>query len=238
MYSCRPDHAGGMREEDHAMGRVIVIEFITLDGVITDPDGSSRTPFGGWAFRHGPETVAGDKFRLGEIMDRGMMLLGRRTWELFASLWPTRSDQFSQKMNAIPKKVATRTRTDLSEWANSTPIVGDLLDAVRALREERDVVVTGSVSVLRTLQDADLVDQYRLLTFPSVVGSGERLFTTPIVQPIHPHLSRVPGGRSSLVVLLRPRAFILTAPRGFGRRDGGAGPSAWANHRRRTHHRG
>ena len=90
------------------MGRVIVIEFVTLDGVITDPDGSGRTPYGGWAFRHGPETVAGDKFRLGDTMDSGMMLLGRKTWELFASLWPNRSDPFSQKMNAIPKRVATR----------------------------------------------------------------------------------------------------------------------------------
>ena len=166
------------------MGRIIVIEFVTLDGVITDPDGSGRTSFGGWAFRHGPESVAGDKFRLGDIMDSGTMLLGRRTWELFASLWPTRSDPFSQKMNAIPKRVATRTRTDLSAWANSTTIDGDLLDAVRAEREHRDVILTGSISVLRALQDADVIDQYRLLTFPSVVGSGERLFTAPIDQPL------------------------------------------------------
>jgi dihydrofolate reductase len=166
------------------MGRVIVIEFVTLDGVITDPDGSGGTAHGGWAFRHGPATVAGDKFRLGDMMDSGTMLLGRRTWELFASLWPTRSDGFSLKMNAIPKRVATRTRTDLSAWGNSAPIRGDLLDAVRAERERRDVIVTGSISVLRTLQDADVVDQYRLLTFPSVVGSGERLFTTPVDEPL------------------------------------------------------
>jgi dihydrofolate reductase len=166
------------------MGRVIVIEFVTLDGVITDPDGSARTPYGGWAFRHGPETVAGDKFRLGDILDSATMLLGRRTWELFAALWPTRSDEFSQKMNAMPKRVATRTLTDLSAWANSTLIDGDLLDAVRAEREQRDVIVTGSISVLRTLQHADVVDQYRLLTFPSVVCSGERLFITQIDPPL------------------------------------------------------
>ena len=166
------------------MGRVIVIEFVTLDGVITDPDGSGRTSFGGWAFRHGPESVAGDKFRLGDIMDSGTMLLGRRTWELFATLWPTRSDPFSQRMNAISKRVATRTRTDLSSWAHSTPIGADLLETVRAERAQRDVIVTGSISVLRTLQQADVVDQYRLLTFPSVVGSGERLFTAPIDQPL------------------------------------------------------
>ncbi len=166
------------------MGRVIVIEFVTLDGVITDPDGSGRTSFGGWAFRHGREAVAGDKFQLGELMDSGTMLLGRRTWELFASLWPTRSDPFSQQMNAIRKRVATRTRTDLSAWANSAPIGADLLETVRADSAQRDVILTGSISVLRALQHADIIDQYRLLTFPSVVGSGERLFTTPIDQPL------------------------------------------------------
>jgi dihydrofolate reductase len=166
------------------MGRVIVIEFVTLDGIITDPDGSGRTSYGGWAFRHGRETVAGDKFRLGGIMDRASMLLGRRTWELFASLWPTRSDEFSQKMNAMPKRVATRSRTDLSAWANSTPIGGDLLDELRVEREKRDVIVTGSVSVLRILQGAGVVDQYRLLTFPSVIGCGERLFEAPIDHPL------------------------------------------------------
>lgn len=166
------------------MGRVIVIEFVTLDGIISDPDGSGHTPAGGWAFRHGRESVAGDKFRLGDILNDGTMLLGRRTWELFASLWPTRSDEFSQKMNAMTKQVATGTRTDLSAWSNSTVIVGGLLEAVRVEREQRDVVVAGSISVLRALQHADVVDQYRLLTFPSVVGSGERLFTGPIGQPL------------------------------------------------------
>jgi dihydrofolate reductase len=82
--------------------RVIVIEFITLDGVVEDPDGSAGTPYGGWAFRHGPETVAGDKFRLGAIMETGTMLLGRRTWELFAGLRPHRVDPFSQRLNRMP----------------------------------------------------------------------------------------------------------------------------------------
>ncbi|MEP6563096.1 MAG: dihydrofolate reductase family protein [Nakamurella sp.] len=171
------------------MGRVIVIEFVTLDGVVTDPDGSGRTPFGGWAFRHGPEAVSGDKFRLGDLMDSASLLLGRRTWELFASLWPTRSDDFSQKMNAMQKRVVTSTLTDLSGWVNSTPIDGDLMngdliDAVRGECEQRDVIIAGSISVLRTLQHVDAVDQYRLLTFPSVVGFGERLFSTPIDRPL------------------------------------------------------
>ncbi|WP_131737727.1 dihydrofolate reductase family protein [Actinomadura roseirufa] len=153
---------------------VIVIEFITLDGIVSDPDGSAGTPLGGWAFRHGPETVAGDKFRLGAVLDDGVMLLGRATWQLFSGLWPERDDPFSQRMNAASKLVASRTLADTSAWANSTVMDGDLLDAVR--REERDVVITGSLSVVRALMAADLVDEYRLLTFPTVLGGGERLF--------------------------------------------------------------
>jgi dihydrofolate reductase len=153
---------------------VTVIEFITLDGFVSDPDGRAGTPTGGWAFRHGPETVAGDKFRLGTLLDEGVMLLGRRTWEHFSRLWPTRDDPFSTRMNAIPKLVASRTLSDVSAWANSRVLDGDVLEAVR--HEERDVIITGSLSVVHALQAEDLIDEYRLLTFPTVVGTGERLF--------------------------------------------------------------
>jgi dihydrofolate reductase len=160
------------------MGQLIVIEFVTLDGIVTDPDGRAGTPAGGWAFRHGPATVAGDKFRLGPVLDSGVMLLGRTTWELFSRLWPTRTDAFSAKMNAMPKLVATRSTIDVAAWANSSTIDGDLIKAVRNELAGRDVVVTGSLSVVRALQDADLIDEYRLLTFPSIIKAGERLFPT------------------------------------------------------------
>jgi len=153
---------------------VIVIEFITLDGIVSDPDGSGGTPAGGWAFRHGPESVAGDKFRLGATMDKGLMLLGRQTWQLFSRLWPGRDDPFSQRMNAMAKLVASRTLDDVSAWQNSALLSGDLVQKVRD--EPRDVIVAGSLSVVRALMAADLVDEYRLLTFPTVLGSGERLF--------------------------------------------------------------
>ncbi|MER5600061.1 dihydrofolate reductase family protein [Streptomyces sp. NPDC002265] len=153
---------------------VVVIEFITLDGIVSDPDGSAGTPLGGWAFRHGPEAVAGDKFRLGSTLDDGVLLLGRRTWQLFSRLWPNRDDPFSRRMNAVPKLVATRTLTDVSAWAGSHILTGDLLDAVK--RERRDVVVTGSLGVVRQLMAENLVDEYRLLTFPTVMGTGHRLF--------------------------------------------------------------
>jgi dihydrofolate reductase len=153
---------------------VIVIQFITLDGIVSDPDGSAGTPTGGWAFRHGPQTVAGDKFQLGRTLDDGVMLLGRKTWELFSGLWPGRDDPFSKRMNAVPKLVASRTLSDTSAWANSRVLDGDPVGAVRA--ERRDVITTGSLSLVRKLMAEDLIDEYRLLTFPTIVGTGERLF--------------------------------------------------------------
>jgi len=143
---------------------VIVIEFITLDGIVSDPDGSGGTPSGGWAFRHGPGTVAGDKFRLGRTLDEGVLLLGRSTWQLFSRLWPGRDDPFSARMNAVPKLVASRTLTDTSAWANSRVLDGELLPAVK--NERRDVIITGSLSVVHALMAADLIDEYRLLTLP------------------------------------------------------------------------
>ncbi|MCQ9129272.1 dihydrofolate reductase family protein [Streptomyces hilarionis] len=153
---------------------VIVIEFITLDGIVSDPDGSAGTPSGGWAFRHGPETVAGDKFRLGDTLDDGVMLLGRTTWQLFSRLWPGRDDPFARRMNAVPKLVVSRSLTDTSTWANSRVIDADLVETVN--REERDVIVTGSPSVVHALMAENLIDEYRLLTFPTVLGTGRRLF--------------------------------------------------------------
>lgn len=153
---------------------VIVIEFITLDGIVTDPDGRAGTPVGGWAFRHGPEAVAGDKFRLGSVLDNGVMLLGRKTWQLFSQIWPGRDDPFSARMNAVPKLVASRTLTDTSAFANSQVADGDPVEVVK--RERRDVIITGSLSIVHALITEDVVDEYRLLTFPSILGAGERLF--------------------------------------------------------------
>ena len=102
------------------------------------------------------------------------MLLGRTTWQLFSRLWPGRDNPFAARMNAVPKLVATRTLTDASAWANSQVIDGDLIDTVR--REPRDVIITGSLSVVHALMARDLIDEYRLITFPTILGAGERLF--------------------------------------------------------------
>jgi dihydrofolate reductase len=156
--------------------RTIVITFVSLDGVMQDPSGDPLN--GGWAFRHGPEAVAGDKFGLGPILNTGVMIYGRKTWEEFSRIWPTRSDDFSAAMNRIPKLVATRTLTDLSAWENSSRIEGSLVDAIEKQKASRDVVVVGSASVVHALARLDHVDEYRIKIFPSIVGTGTRLFET------------------------------------------------------------
>jgi dihydrofolate reductase len=130
--------------------------------------------------------VAGDKFRLGPILESGAILMGRRTWELFAKIWPGRSDDFSSKLNAAPKLVASRTLTDVAAWNNSSLIDGELSDEVRRHRSERDIVVIGSLGVAHQLMQADLVDEYRLLIFPIVLGTGRQLFTTPLASDLRP----------------------------------------------------
>ncbi|HEY7279047.1 MAG TPA: dihydrofolate reductase family protein [Trebonia sp.] len=162
------------------MSRVIVIEFVSLDGVTHDPDGHDGSAQGGWAFRYGPEVVTSDPFRLSEVLDTGALLLGRRTWQLFTKVWPGRDDPFSAKMNAMPKLVASRSLDSAVDWAadwqNSTVLRGDLAAEVRVRKQVQDIVVMGSASVTRALMASDLVDEYRLLVFPLVLGEGTRLF--------------------------------------------------------------
>lgn len=158
------------------MHQVIVAQFVSLDGVVTDPDGSGGTPNGGWAFRHGPGPVSGDKFGLGPVLDTGVKLLGRTTWELFAQIFPQRDDEFSRRLTAMDKLVVSGTLRSTDRWANSTLLRGDLVAEVARLVETRDVVVTGSGSVVDQLVAADVVDQYRLLVFPVLLGKGRRLF--------------------------------------------------------------
>lgn len=158
------------------MHRIIVLAFSTLDGITQDPDGSEGTPHGGWMFRHGPDAVTGDKFKLGPLLATGVLLLGRKTWQSFARIWPSRSDDFSVAMTRIPKLVASRSRPDLSSYANSSFMTGDLFETVEQQKAERDVIVTGSHSLVAALAQRDYVDEYRIVILPSVLGKGTRLF--------------------------------------------------------------
>jgi dihydrofolate reductase len=165
------------------MHKVIVIQFMTLDGVTQDPDGAERTRTGGWAFRSGPQAVAGDKFKLGELMETGAMLLGRRTWERFARLWPARTDDFSMKMNRMRKLVVSGSLERADAWQHSELLRGDPVEEVKERRADCHLIVAGSDSLVHKLIEDDLVDEYRLLVFPIVVGEGRRLFrdgTPPI----------------------------------------------------------
>lgn len=154
---------------------VIVIELITLDGIVNDPDAPPSSPGFGWASgRHGATAVSADGFRIGPVLENAVLLLGRGTWQMFCNLWPNRDNEFAKRMNAAPKLVATRTLTDVSAWQNSTILDVDPVEAVR--RESRDVIVSGSPGLVRALAAEDLVDEYRLMTYPTIAGAGERLF--------------------------------------------------------------
>jgi dihydrofolate reductase len=158
------------------MGKVVVSQFITLDGVVEDPGGAEEFDRGGWAFKfdRGPE---GDKFKLDEVMASEALLLGRVTYEGFAKAWPSRSGDFADKFNGMPKYVVSTTLKD-PEWNNSTVIDGDVAEAVAELKRDvdGDILVNGSVQLVQTLMEHDLVDEYRLMVFPTVLGAGKRLF--------------------------------------------------------------
>jgi dihydrofolate reductase len=157
------------------MSRIVVTEFVTLDGVFEDPGGSEEFERGGWAFRfeRGEE---GDQFKLDETMGSDALLLGRRTFEGFAQHWPSRDGEFADKFNGLPKYVVSSSLDDPeSTWSNSRVVT---LEDVRSLREGDggDVVVHGSGQVVRGLLEQGLVDELRLMVFPVVLGAGKRLF--------------------------------------------------------------
>lgn len=174
--------------------RIIVVAFTTLDGVVEDPDGSWGASFGGWGFRFGPQVFAGDKFELASSLETGSILFGRSTWQLFAQRWPSRTDDWADVMNGARKRVASRTLGSVDEWSNSAVLQGDLIEAAVRLRADGDVVVIGSTCIAHQLAANDLVDEYRLLVLPSVVGAGERMFNgTPAALQLTSADVRDPG---------------------------------------------
>jgi dihydrofolate reductase len=158
------------------MGRIVVTEFVSLDGVMEDPGGAEDFKYGGWSFEfnRGEE---GDQFKLDETRDSEALLLGRATYEGFAKAWPERDGEFADKFNSMPKYVVSSTLSD-PEWTNSTVVGSDAVEAASGLKEriDGDIVVHGSAQLAQTLLDADLVDELRLMVFPVVLGAGKRFF--------------------------------------------------------------
>jgi dihydrofolate reductase len=158
------------------MGRIVVTEFVSLDGVMQAPGGGEEFKHAGWTFEidRGPE---GDKFKLDEALASEALLLGRVTYEGFAAAWPSMQGPFADKLNGMPKYVISSTLKD-PEWNNSTVLSGDVVDEVSRLRErlDGDIVVHGSARLAQSLLENDLVDELRLMIFPVVLGSGKRLF--------------------------------------------------------------
>jgi len=163
------------------MGKLVVTEFITLDGVIEDPGGSEGTANGGWSFQF--PTDDGMQFKFEELQAADVQLLGRITYQGFAAAWPAMEEEtgeFGKKMNDMPKVVVSHTLTEAT-WRNTTIESGDVVAAVKRLKERYagDVLVAGSASLAEFLRRNDLVDEYRLMVYPIVLGQGKRLFTDP-----------------------------------------------------------
>lgn len=159
------------------MRKVIVTEYVTLDGVMEDPGGAEKSRYGGWSFQFWNEEAG--KYKFDELFASGTLLLGRRTYEGFAKAWPSVKDEygFADRMNSIPKYVVSKT-LEKAEWKNSTVIKGNVAEEVSRLKQQpgQDILVAGSAELLRTLMEHNLVDEYRLMVHPVVLEGGKRLF--------------------------------------------------------------
>lgn len=160
------------------MGNIVVSENVTLDGVVQDPTGEEGFARGGWFLSVGESArAAWADLELDELQSADAVLMGRRTYEFFASRWPNRSGPLADRFNSIPKYVVTSTKAAL-EWSNSSALRGDLVEGVVRVRDaaSRDVLVYASGQLVQALVANDLVDELRLVLFPSLAGAGERLF--------------------------------------------------------------
>jgi dihydrofolate reductase len=156
------------------MGRIVVTEFISLDGVVEAPGGGEGYKHDGWTFEF-DRGDDGNKFKLDETRASAALLLGRRTYEGFAAAWPSREGEFADLFNSMPKYVVSRTLEN-ADW-NNTTILRNLDDVAKAQDEvDGDLVVHGSAQLVQGLLERDLVDELRLMVFPVVLGTGKRLW--------------------------------------------------------------
>lgn len=159
------------------MGKLVVTEFVSVDGVFEDPGGAEGYEHGGWTLEY-DRGAEGNKFKLDELMEADVQLLGRVTYKGFAEAWPSREGEFAEKLNSDPKYVVSTTLKDPG-WQNTTVISDNVAENVAELKEQTNgvILVAGSGTLVGTLLEADLVDELRLMVFPTLLGRGKRLFT-------------------------------------------------------------
>jgi dihydrofolate reductase len=158
------------------MSKLIVTEFVTLDGVMQAPGGEPTHPHTGWVLDFmSPEQ---QQYKLNEVLEAESHLLGRVTYESFAGAWPEREGEFSDKVNSMPKHVVSSTLEEPLQWNNSTLIKGDVVEEVGKLKEQdgEPILVAGSATLVHYLIENDLVDELRLMVFPVMIGGGKRPF--------------------------------------------------------------
>jgi dihydrofolate reductase len=181
--------------------KIIVSEFLTLDGVMEDPGGSEGTERGGWAFKfnRGPE---GDKFKLDELLASDALLLGRTTYQAFASPWPSRTDEFADKMNSMAKYVVSTT-LEKAEWNNSHIIKNNVAEEISKLKSQsgKDILIAGSGQLVDLLLQNQLIDEYRLMVFPIILRRGKRLFKDGIASIPLRLLETKPVGSEGVIVI-------------------------------------
>jgi dihydrofolate reductase len=185
------------------MRKIVVTQFVSLDGVIEDPGGSEDFRHSAWSFKF-DRGDDGDQFKLDEVMAADALLLGKKTYLGFAEAWPSREGDFADKFNEMEKYVVSSTLTD-PEWNNTTVISENVPEEIAKLRErpgDGDVLVNGSAQLIRTMVEHDLVDEYRLMLFPVILGSGLRLFPDDLAEKTTlKHVSTQPVGPDGVQVL-------------------------------------
>jgi dihydrofolate reductase len=185
------------------VSKLVVSAFMSLDGVMEDPGGAEGFQHAGWAFRfdRGPE---GDQFKLDEVMKADALLLGRVTYQEFAKVWPsmTGAGPFADKMNSMPKFVVA-SELNNAEWGDTTVITGNVPDAVAKLKQQPggDILINGSARLVQSLIGHDLIDEYRLMVFPIVLGSGKRLFAGGATPTTLRLVRATPVGPDGVVIL-------------------------------------
>lgn len=185
------------------MGQIVVTEFITLDGVAEDPAGAEGLAGGGWSFQF-DRGKQGDQFKYDELFATDAHLLGRNTYHAFGEAWPSRTGDFAARFNALPKYVVSNS-LDKGDWGDTTILRGEPSTEVAHLRQrhDRDILVSGSIELVRSLLAADLVDELRLMVFPILLGTGKRLFADNTKPAALRLVNSSPAGETVILTLQR-----------------------------------